>query len=322
MRPLGFAWWFALLVALAAAPAASTAPVPTPMSLAVFDDAQTLEHPATTFAQLQKLHVDVARITLDWSRIAPRKPAATGDPGDPAYRWKAYDTAVQEAQRHNVAVLFTIWGTPAWANGNHPPRFAPLRMQSLWNFAYAAASRYGGAYTRAGGATLPRVKLWLAWDAPNSPAHLMPQGAAEPADAYARICSSIYAAVHAAQETAKVGCGASAPAGDRSRETTKVIAPGRFLRAVRAAGLTRFDAWAEQAQETFAAPQLAAVVSRVTSVYGPRRVWITRYGVRGTPAEQARLLRRAYAAAKAHPRVDLFTWDRLGSGAALRQLPR
>jgi len=39
------------------------------------------------------------------------------DPNDPAYNWDIYDEFVINAHKHKMAVLFTIYGTPAWASG-------------------------------------------------------------------------------------------------------------------------------------------------------------------------------------------------------------
>ena len=55
----------------------------------------------------------------------------------------------------NVGVVFTIFGTPAWANGGGPPTRAPTKAADLRSFAYAAAERYGGTFERADGTVLP-----------------------------------------------------------------------------------------------------------------------------------------------------------------------
>jgi hypothetical protein len=311
------------------------------MQLGIFDDAQTLGDPATTFATLKKLHVQVVRITLDWRTVAPRRPTSPADPLDPAYNWTAYDTAVQTAARYGIKPLLTIWGTPAWANQGRPPNYPPTSMQSLYSFAYAAASRYSGNFIRGNGAPLAAVRLWLAWNEPNNPVELSPQFMrshgkwvmAAPA-IYAKICTAVYEAVHAAEENASVGCGATAPRGDNSPESTRPsISPLAFLRAVKAAGLRSFDAWAHHPyyggpletpatrppawQGAVELGNIGSLISELTRLYGPRRVWITEYGFQTNPpdrvfgvswANQAHYLREAYAIAKANPRIDLFTW--------------
>src|SRR5581483_11745509 len=145
------------------------------MQLGVFDDVEALQHPAATFAVLKKLHVQVVRMTLNWSDVAPRRPASPGGSADRAYDWRPYDVAVQTAARYGIKPLFTIWGTPAWANAGKAPNYAPTHMQSLFNFAYAAASRYSGQYVRSNGKELAGVHMWLAWNEPNTPVGLAPQ---------------------------------------------------------------------------------------------------------------------------------------------------
>ena len=75
---------------------------------------------------------------------------------------------------HGVEVLFTIFGTPPWANGGRPPTRAPRSAEPLREFAYAAATRYSGTYVRADGVVLPRVRYWTAWNEPNLRIGLVP----------------------------------------------------------------------------------------------------------------------------------------------------
>ena len=328
-------------VLLAAAVVATSSAAAPGMQLAIFDDAQTLGRPATTFPLLKKLHVQVVRMTLNWRMVATGKPASPGDPLDPAYNWAQYDTAVQDAARYGIKPLFTIWGTPAWANAGRPANYAPTNMHALYSFAFAAASRYSGNFVRTDGTQLPAVQLWLAWNEPNNPIELSPQFTrtkgkwtmASPA-IYAQICTAVYAAVHAAEDGAKVGCGATAPRGDNAPESTRPsISPIAFLKAVKAAGLRTFDAWAHhpyygRPDETPATKppswegavelgNIGALITELTKLYGPRRVWITEYGFQTNPpdrlfgvswAKQAAYLRQAYALARANTRIDLFTW--------------
>jgi hypothetical protein len=313
------------------------------LQLAIFDDAQTIAHPASTLALLKKLHAQVVRITLDWRTVAPSRPASPGDPLDPAYDWRPYDKAVQTAARYGIKPLLTIWGTPAWANGGQPANHAPSSMRSLYLFAYAAASRYSGNFVRTDGRTMAPVRLWLAWSEPNNPIDLSPQYVRSggtwtmaAAAVYAQICTAVYEAVHAAQADAKVGCGATAPRGGNTPESRASIAPIAFLRAVKAAGLRKFDAWAHDPYPVnptdapatrppgWEGPvelgNIGELISELTRLYGARRVWITEYGyetnppdrvVGVTPAVQARYLRQAYLIASANPRIDLFTWSPL-----------
>jgi len=197
----------ALVVTVAALVSPGAAPASKQMLVGIFDDASTYGAPATTFPQLERLHVQVLRMTLTWGGhfgVANDRPAHPNDPADPAYHWGRYDDAVEQATRAGIQVLFTIVGTPDWANGGQGPRVAPRSGLPLRQFAAAAALRYSGTYLdTASGRILPRVSLWLAWNEPNNAVFLRPQFARvggrwqfAGAAAYARICNAIYAGVH------------------------------------------------------------------------------------------------------------------------------
>ncbi len=111
------------LVTIALATVAATAkPAPAlaanGMLVGLYDPVQPLIAPEKTFPMLVKLHVKIIRIGLDWGTyIAKTKPEHPMDPEDPAYNWDIFDTVVMNAHDHGIQVLFTIYGTPRWANG-------------------------------------------------------------------------------------------------------------------------------------------------------------------------------------------------------------
>ena len=158
----------------------------------LYDDTQFLYgNPDRAFPIVRQLRSDVIRVNLYWGGefgVAPnRRPARPTDPEDPAYDWGLYDRAVRFAARHDTQVVFSIWGTPGWANRFRGLRYAPINKVDLRNFAFAAARRYGGSFVLrqttidADGneivteERLPRVRHWLAWNEPNNPAFLFPQ---------------------------------------------------------------------------------------------------------------------------------------------------
>ena len=113
---------------------------------------------------------------LLWGQIvAPKKPAHPGDPADPAYNWGPYDDFVKNAAKNHIQVLFTIYGTPGWANGGNKREPCAQAVSNLRLFASAAAKRYSGSYKLDDGTTLPAVRKWMAWNEPNSPVFLRPQ---------------------------------------------------------------------------------------------------------------------------------------------------
>jgi hypothetical protein len=321
------------------------------LRVGIYDEAQTLYGPVDkTFALFKQLHVQEVRLNLYWGGpygVAKTRPASATNPNDPAYNWALYDRTVNYAQQNGVHVLFSIYGTPSWANGGLGPNVAPKRATDLRNFAYAAARRYSGVTMGSDGRLLPSVKEWLAWNEPNNPVFLTPQwrqnGAGtwliQSATDYAKICNAVYNGVHATlQPGERVGCGVTAPRGNNDPIGNRPsVSPLAFLRAVKKAGLKTFDAWAHHPyyagptdQPTTkpvtakGAPSTAVtlgnisdLIKTVTSLYGNKRIWITEYGYQTNPpdalygvtyAKQAAYLTQAFAIARKNPRIDMMLW--------------
>jgi hypothetical protein len=320
------------------------------MRIGIYDEAQTLYGPVdTTFSLFKQLHVQEVRLNLYWGGrfgVAKTRPAAATNPADPAYDWALYDRTVFKAAQNGVHVLFSVYGTPAWANGGKGPNVAPTRATDLRNFAYAAARRYSGVYRGEDGRTIPAVKEWLAWNEPNNPVFLTPQykktakgWTIQSAVDYAKICAAVYNGVHATLGASeRVGCGGTAPRGNNNPSTSRSsVSPLAFLRAVKKAGLKSFDAWAHHPyygmpSETpttkpvtaKGAPATAVtlgnigdLIKEVTRLYGNKRIWITEYGYQTNPpdklfgvslAKQAAYLTQAFAIARKNPRIDMMLW--------------
>jgi hypothetical protein len=299
----------------------------------------------TMYPTLQELGARVLRVHLQWGGkrgVARRRPAAGADPGDPAYDWRPYDRIVVAASASGVEVLFTIFGTPPWANGGSPPTRAPRNPLRLEEFAYAAATRYSGTYVRADGLTLPAVRLWTAWNEPNLRIGLVPQWrrvagrwVAQSAVDYAAICNAVADGVHATALTGeKVACGVTAARGNNNPRGLKPsVSPIAFLRAMKLAGARGFDAYAhhpyygspsEQPSTRPLGPSaitlgnIDRLEGELTRLYGRRLpIWITEYGYQTNPpdgvfgvswARQASYLRQAVRIARANPRIDLLLW--------------
>jgi len=125
-----------------AASVAATAQASRFMRVGIYDEAQTLYGPVDkTFAMFKQLHVQEVRLNLYWGGkygVAKSRPASATNPADPAYDWDLYDRTVNFAAQDGVHVLFSIYGTPSWANGGRGPNVAPTRATDLRNFAFAA----------------------------------------------------------------------------------------------------------------------------------------------------------------------------------------
>jgi hypothetical protein len=316
------------------------------LQVGIYDDASILGRPDTTFPILKQLRTQVIRVTLVWGRngasgVARRKPARPADPADPAYRWDVYDDVVRRASQNGIKVLFSIIGSPAWANGGKRWNRAPKSGAPLRAFAYAAATRYSGSYVPEGAPDpLPAVRLWLAWNEPNDPVFLSPQYrkvgkgryAIASASAYARICNAVVAGVHSTLlRNERVGCGVTAPRGnDKAGGKRPSVSPLRFLRAMKRAGARGFEAYAHHPyygrpnEAPGKAPasgitlaNIGRLTKEVTRLYGRKRIWITEYGYQTKPPDklfgvpwtlQARYLSQAYALARRTPRIDMMIW--------------
>jgi hypothetical protein len=320
------------------------------MRVGIYDEAQTLYGPvAQTFSMFKQLHVQEVRLNLYWGGrfgVAKSRPKAATNPADPAYNWDLYDRTVNYAAQNGVHVLFSIYGTPTWANGGKGPSTAPRNATDLRNFAYAAARRYGGRYLSSDGRVLPAVKEWLAWNEPNNPIFLAPQykktakgWTIQSAVDYAKICNAVYNGVHATLAPGeRVGCGVTSPRGNNNPTSNRPsVSPLAFLRASKKAGLKTFDAWAHhpyygapsdtpttKPRAARGAPATAVtlgnigdLIKEVTSLYGNKRIWITEYGYQTSPpdaivgvswAKQAAYLTQAFAIARKNPRIDMMLW--------------
>ena len=308
------------------------------------DEASPLYGPtAKTVETYKQLHVQVARMDLYWGGpfgVAKMWPAHPTNPADPAYDWSLYDPIVQQLSAAGIKVLFSIYGTPSWANGGAGLNVAPRNPLDLKKFAYAAAKRYSGTYV-VNGSKLPAVRLWLAWNEPNNPVFLKPQfqhvgnrWVIASAKAYAKICNSVYQGVHATGiASERVACGATAPRGNNQPTSSRPsVSPLAFLAAAKADGLRTFDAWAHHpyysnpsrapvsAVASGGAVELGNIdtlIREVTKLFGNKRIWITEYGYETNPpdtifgvpwAKQAAYLTQAFSIARANPRIDMMLW--------------
>jgi len=317
----------------------------------IFDDAQIhYGDPDQVFPVLKQLNSKLVRINLVWggvNGVASRRPANPANPNDPAYDWSAYDRTVNYAQQYGMKVVLAIVSTPPWANAAAGVNVAPKNALDLQRFAAAAARRYNGSFVAPDGRILPPVRHWLAWNEPNNPAFLRPQyrkvgkrTVLQSAISYAKICNAIVKGVRTTTIGAsRVACGVTAPRGNNNPNSSRpALSPLAFLRAMKAAGATGFDAYAHhpyygapretpstpppngargQAPTAITLGNLHLLVREVTRLYGNKRIWITEYGYQTNPPDrifgvsyrnQARYLTQAYGMAKRHPRIDMFLW--------------
>jgi Glycosyl hydrolase catalytic core len=342
----------AAVVALAAA-LASTASASPSLRIGIFDDGLVLYgEPDLVFPQLERTGTELVRVNLWWAgpsiRVATRRPRRPADPSDPAYNWDTYDRTVRFAIVNGMEPIFSIMGTPPWANAAKGWNVAPTNARDLRLFAVAAQRRYSGTFVNADGIMLPRVNLWMAWNEPNNPVFLKPQfrragqggWTIQSARDYARICNAIVQGVKSVRRSSKVACGVTGPRGNNNPSSGRPsVSPLPFLRAMKAAGARGFDAYAHhpypgsavetpttrpaqgsrgQAPTAVTLGNFDSLVTEVNRLYGrSTRIWITEFGYQTNPpdrllgvtySKQAAYLTQAAAYARRHPQVDVFLW--------------
>jgi hypothetical protein len=298
---------FALLVPVGAS--ASTR-----VQFGVQDDAWLLygpESPAKRTEILQRLGVDVVRLTLRWDTIAPSAPSDPRNPADPAYQWELYDTLLQRLRAAHITVLISLWGTPEWANGGEKPNYLPDDATALASFAYAASQKY------------PWVTRWTIWNEPNLRSFLIPNS---PRLYVTRLLNPAYRALKSANRRNVVAGGVTSP-----RKTPSGVSPIAWIRGMRAAHAL-LDAYAQnpypvRPHETptsggcwrcseITMATLPKLITEVKRNFGARtRIWLTEYGYNSKPpskwlgvsnALQARYVAEAALRAYLSTRVDLL----------------
>ena len=134
------------------------------------------------FPLYRRLGAGIYQMELRWDEVAPVRPHDAADPADAAYAWPArVDYAVQQARANGMKVALQLRGTPRWANGDRPPRWAPRNAQEFGAFAAAASRRF------------PAVQRWIVWGEPSKRANFVVPGAPTRGRAYQRQVPRTYA---------------------------------------------------------------------------------------------------------------------------------
>jgi hypothetical protein len=248
----------------------------------------TIEQRLTT---LDELGVRTVRFTLVWSQIAAKAPRNARNPTDSAYDWSSFDPVMQGLHEHGITTLVSLWGAPRWANGGRAPNGLP--RSGFGNFAYAAAKRY------------PWVRLWTAWNEPNTRVFSVP---VSPSLYVQRVLNPAYAALHQANRRNVVAGGVTSP-----RKSPSGMAPYDFMRGMRAAH-ARLDAYAANPYpsspaespshdpcrqcRTLTMAHLGTLRADVTRLFGRSTpLWLTEYGYQTNPPDRVLGVSRARQAA-------------------------
>lgn len=146
------------------------------------DNAETR---ALALRRIAATGASVVRIPVEWRyTVSPDPPPRfdAGDPASSAYDFHAIDAAVRDTVTAGLEPLLVVSRAPAFAEAPdrwpyaYPGSWAPNPV-AFGEFATAVARRYSGAFPDPSipGRTLPRVRLYEAWNEPNLARYLEPQ---------------------------------------------------------------------------------------------------------------------------------------------------
>ena len=303
-----------LTVLLVALLAPASAQAGSSVRFGIQDDAWLAYGPGSLeqrLLKLDRLGVDLVRFTVEWNRVAAKRPQRARDHGDPAYDWAVADTVLRGLRKHGIAAVVGLNGSPAWANGHRAPNWAPSSGASMADFAYAAARRYSW------------VRDLLIWNEPNQRRWLLPTS---PAVYTARILNPAYAGIHAANRRARVGGGVTAPRGNAGGSS-----PVEWIRGMKRAG-AKLDAYAHHPYPldprrdtpfsggcdhctTITMASLERLIREVSTSFPGKRIWLTEFGYQTnppdrqagvSPAAQARFIGEAALRVYRAPLVDML----------------
>ncbi len=249
-------------------------------------------------AELDRLGLDVVRITLQWHRMEL-------SPG--RYDWRRSDRLLRALRVRGLDPVVTLWGTPEWANDG-PPNAPPRYTSDFSSFARAVAMRY------------PFVRHWTIWNEPNKVIWLKPASARI---YVTRILNPGYAGIRAANPRARIAGGVTAPRGGKGG-----VAPVDFIRGMDRAG-ARLDAYAHHPYpdypgdtpfeggcghcRTISMSTLERLLREVEKAFPRASIWLTEYAYQSSPdpfgvspQTQAQFVSEAARRVFAAPRVEML----------------
>jgi Cellulase (glycosyl hydrolase family 5) len=272
----------------------------------------------------------VIHTNVNWSTVAPTRPADPSSGDDPAYQLGNLDDLVFQSGLFGMRVMINITGTPKWANGNQTPNHMPKKLSDLTTFANMLATRYDGEHGHGS------VGLYSVWNEPNLQLFLTPQYSGKkivgPAN-YAKLYKAAYSGIKAGNPLAQVAIGETSARGrDKPLASASAsVAPATFARLLSQVKGLKFDAWAHHPYPT--SPNLPPLQKvrypNVTLSTLPQfekdlnkwfhravPIWITEYGHETKPGEphgvttavQAKYAKQALSIAKADPNIQMFVW--------------
>ncbi len=211
------------------------------MQFGIADDGVTQRTPElapTVVPEWKATGMDVARVLVVWSYVAPGSDRTTrpagfdpSNPSDPQYNWGPVDQVVDLLTAQGIEPILNVTGyIPFW--GSLEPSMRRNRYkpdpQQFAVFAKAVAERYNG-----------RVKRFIVWNEPNLPDWLQPQNSCRGKKCtpsaphqYRAIARLAVPAIKAGAPGAQVYGPALAPKGQSPTSVNAKTRPLAFLRAM------------------------------------------------------------------------------------------
>jgi hypothetical protein len=300
-----------------------------PMTVGFMDDVSFRWHPSRA-AMLDRAKATGARVVralVRWNVVAPERPAHGALPFHEPLLYEL-DELVANTEARGMRVMFTIVGTPSWANGGLGPNHAPTDPGTLRDFAEALAARY------------PSVRRYSVWNEPNIELFLTPQfddqGRSVAPRTYAALYRAAYEGIKAASPQALVAIGETASHGKDQPSPGFMQdrhSPAHFAELLAKADPDLpFYAWAHHPYPVqtgtppdglarwpnVTLPSLERFGDELDRWFGREDIplWITELGYEVAPAEpkgvpedvHAEYAEHALELADAEPRVELFVW--------------
>jgi hypothetical protein len=233
---------------------------------------------------LDRIGAHLARYTVNWRKVAAKKPKHAADPDDPAYDWSSVDPVLNGLHAHKIGVIATLYGTPAWANRGGPARRVPVSKWSLAAFALAVAKRY------------PWVRKWEVWNEPNLRNFLLPNS---PRLYVQRLLNPTYAVLKRLRRANRIAGGATSP-----RPTPTGLSPVAFMQGMHR-WHARLDVYSHhpypvtrgERPDGFARgachyckgvltlANLPVLLQEVRKNFGRKHIWLTEYGYQTKPPD-------------------------------------
>jgi hypothetical protein len=227
----------ALVAAAASISSAGAAAATRPLVTGVTQAGLTGKNAAIGMKRIAGVGGQEVRVTIDWSVVAQRQPAARSDqsdPANPAYDWASVDQELEQIEAGGLTPIVAIFRAPSWARSIAPSDPAsPPKIEAWRSFVEAAARRYSGTFHG-----LPRVQYWEAWIEPNLNPNLAPQlvnGVPYAARVYRSMVNAMYASLVAVDGDNRLLIGGLGPFRD---STASVVAqepdwgPLAFMRSL------------------------------------------------------------------------------------------